>query len=57
MTQDESWGNQAFYWGAPNHSTTDTTHNPTWGEESYVDDQFAIIKAKFVDRDIPVIVG
>jgi len=57
MTQDESWGNQAFYWGAPNHSTTDTAHNPTWGEESYVDDQFAIMKTKFVDHDIPVIVG
>ncbi|HET9861930.1 MAG TPA: glycoside hydrolase family 5 protein [Steroidobacteraceae bacterium] len=57
MVQDESWGNQAYYWGAPNHSTTDTAHNPTWGEEAYVDDQFALMKAKFVDRNIPVIVG
>jgi aryl-phospho-beta-D-glucosidase BglC (GH1 family) len=57
MIQDESWGNQAYYWGAPNHSTTDPIRNSTWGEEAYVDDQFALIKAKFVDRGIPVIVG
>ena len=57
MTQDESWGNQAYYWGAPNHSTTDTIRNPTWGEEPYVDEQFALIKTKFVDQGIPVIVG
>ena len=57
MTQDESWGNQAYYWGAPNHSTTDAAHNSTWGEEQYVDDQFALMKAKFIDHGIPVIVG
>ncbi|HSC66918.1 MAG TPA: glycoside hydrolase family 5 protein, partial [Cellvibrio sp.] len=33
MTKDESWGNQFFYWGKDFHSTTDTKHNPTWGEE------------------------
>jgi hypothetical protein len=32
LSQDESWGNQDFYWGAPNHSTTDTAHNPTWAK-------------------------
>lgn len=57
MSQDESWGNQAFYWGAPNHSTTDAAHNPTWGEEAYVDSQFALMKSKFIDHGIPVIVG
>jgi hypothetical protein len=57
MIQDESWGNQAYYWGAPNHSTTDPIRNSTWGEEAYVDDQFALMKAKFIDRGIPVIVG
>jgi endoglucanase len=57
MGQDEWWGNMAYYWGAPNHSATDTIRNAQWGEEAYVDEQFAIIKAKFVDRGIPVIVG
>lgn len=57
MSQDEWWGNMAYYWGAPNHSTIDLIRNSQWGEEAYVDEQFAIIKAKFVDRGIPVIVG
>jgi endoglucanase len=57
MSQDESWGNQFYYWGAPNHSTTDTIRNPTWGEEANVDTMFALMKAKFVDQGIPVIVG
>jgi endoglucanase len=57
MSQDEVWGNQAYYWGAPNHSTTDTIRNPTWGEEANVDARFASMKTKFVDQGIPVIVG
>jgi endoglucanase len=57
MNRDEVWGNQAYYWGAPNHSTTDTIRNPTWGEEANVDSQFALMKTKFVDQGIPVIVG
>lgn len=57
MTQDESWGNQFYYWGAPNHSTTDTARNPTWGEEANVDNMFGVMKTKFIDQGIPVIVG
>jgi hypothetical protein len=57
MTKDESWGNQFFYWGQPNHSITDTAHNPTWGEEDTVDAMFGLMKAQFVDKGIPVIVG
>jgi endoglucanase len=57
MNRDEVWGNQAYYWGAPNHSTTDTIRNPTWGEEANVDSQFALMKTKFIDQGIPVIVG
>lgn len=57
MTKDESWGNQFYYWGKGFHSTTDTAHNPTWGEEDTVDSMFALMKAQFVDKGIPVIVG
>ena len=57
MTQDESWGKQFFYWGTPNHSTTDTAHNPTWGEESSVETLFGLMKTQFVDKGIPVVVG
>ena len=57
MEKDEWWGNAFYYWGKGNHSTTDTAHNPTWGEEDYVDQQFASIKQQFVDKGIPVVVG
>lgn len=57
MTKDESWGNQFFYWGQGNHSSTDAAHNPTWGEEAYVDSQFNILKRLFVDKGMPVILG
>ena len=57
MTKDETWGNQAYYWGAPNHSTTDTKRNSTWGEEDYVDAQFASLKKTFIDKGIPVVLG
>lgn len=57
MTKDESWGNQFFYWGKGFHSTTDTAHNPTWGEEDYVDQQFKLMRTQFIDKGIPVIMG
>jgi len=57
MTRDETWGNQFFYWGQPNHSTTDLAHNPTWGEEGTVDSLFSLMKTQFVDKGIPVIIG
>jgi aryl-phospho-beta-D-glucosidase BglC (GH1 family) len=57
MTQDESWGNQFYYWGKGNHSTTDPAHNPTWGEEDFIDTTLAMMKTQFVDRGIPVVIG
>lgn len=57
MTKDEGWGNQFYYWGKDFHSTTDTAHNPTWGEEDYVNAQFLLMKTQFVDKGIPVILG
>lgn len=57
MTKDENWGNQFFYWGKGFHSTTDTAHNPTWGEEDTVDQHFALMKTQFVDKGIPVVIG
>ena len=57
MDKDEVWGNQFYYWGKDNHSTTDTAHNPTWGEEAYVDQEFLSIRQQFVDKGIPVVLG
>ncbi len=57
MQQDESWGNQFYYWGNGYHSTTDTAHNATWGEETHLGSNFALMKQKFVDRGVPVVLG
>lgn len=57
MTQDADWGKMAYYWGSPYHSSTDKTRNLTWGEEVDVDKSFALTKAKFTDKGIPVILG
>ena len=57
MTKDESWGKVFYYWGAGNHSTTDTERNPTWGEEADIDKLFKSMKTQFVDKGIPVILG
>lgn len=57
MTKDESWGNMFYYWGQGNHSTTDLSRNPTWGEESDVNKYFGMMKTKFVDKGIPVVLG
>lgn len=57
MEKDESWGKIFYYWGKNNHSTTDTERNPTWGEESFVDSVFNLMKKQFVDNNIPVVLG
>lgn len=55
--KDESWGRQFYYWGKDYHSATDSTRNPTWGEEAEVDRLFDLMKVKFVDQGIPVVLG
>ena len=57
MTKDESWGNMFHYWGQGYHSTVDPSHNATWGEESDVDRFMGMMKTKFVDKGIPVVMG
>ncbi|WP_343746333.1 cellulase family glycosylhydrolase [Chitinophaga sp.] len=57
ITQDESWGKMFYYWGANYHSSTDTYRNATWGEESYMDSELSLMKTKFIDKGIPVIIG
>lgn len=57
MSQPAEWGAPFYYWGKAYHSTTDMSHNPTWGEEAYVDSQFNLVKPKYLDKNIPVVVG
>jgi aryl-phospho-beta-D-glucosidase BglC (GH1 family) len=57
MENDANWGKKFYYWGKDNHSATDTTRNASWGEENDVDKNFGKMKAQFVDKGIPVIIG
>lgn len=54
---DASWGKMFYYWGTGHHSATDLGRNASWGEESELSRLYALMKAKFVDKGIPVILG
>lgn len=57
MDKDETWGKIAYFWGKNFHSTTNPSRNATWGEENIVESYFQMMKTKFVDKGIPVIMG
>ena len=57
LNQDASWGKMFYYWGKGKHSATDVTRNATWGEESEMDKYLGMMKTKFIDNGIPVIIG
>lgn len=56
LTKDETWGKMAYYWGTGNLSTTDTSRNYANGEAE-LKNLFGLMKTKFVDKGIPVILG
>ncbi|MCB0747016.1 MAG: cellulase family glycosylhydrolase [Ignavibacteriae bacterium] len=57
LEKDESWGKMFYFWGKDFHSTNNTTRNATWGEETAIETYFKSMKTKFVDKNIPVILG
>jgi aryl-phospho-beta-D-glucosidase BglC (GH1 family) len=57
LNEDANWGKMFYYWGSGYHSITDVTRNATWGEESSMDNGLNLMKTKFVDKGIPVIIG
>ncbi|MBN1154391.1 cellulase family glycosylhydrolase, partial [candidate division KSB1 bacterium] len=57
LTEDASWGRMFYYWGKNYHSTTDRSRNATWGEEAELDRLLGLMKTKFVDKGIPIILG
>jgi len=57
MEKNESWGKMFYYWGHEFHSNTDESHNATWGEENDVEKFFSLMKTKFIEKNIPVIIG
>jgi len=57
MEKDEPWGRMFYYWGNGHHSLSDSARNPTYGEEVEVKSTFQLMKTKFVDKGIPVVMG
>ena len=53
-TYDATGEKAYYYWGAANHGTD---HNPTYGEESYLDGMFTNLKNTFTSKGYPVIIG
>jgi len=56
MEKDETWGKMAYYWGKDYQSATDANRNYSNGEAE-VDRLMALMKTKFINKGIPVIVG
>jgi len=57
LTADASWGSMFYYWGNGYHSTIEPSRNATFGEESEVERALGLMKTKFVDKGIPVLIG
>lgn len=56
MEKDESWGKMAYFWGRQNF-VEGSDRNSGWGDEDYMKKQFDKMKAHFVDKGIPVVIG
>ncbi|MVT08183.1 cellulase family glycosylhydrolase [Chitinophaga tropicalis] len=57
LTEDASWGSMFYYWGNGYHSATETSRNATWGEESEVERALGLMKSKYTNNGIPVLMG
>jgi len=55
LAQDESWGKMAYYWG--DYEVPGSDRNATFGDETEMKGLFTQMKTKFVDNNIPVILG
>ena len=53
-TYDATGSNAFYYWGAANHASN---HNASWGEESYMQSEFAKLKTAYTSKGYPVIIG
>jgi aryl-phospho-beta-D-glucosidase BglC (GH1 family) len=55
MTQDESWGTMAYFWGS--YKVGDSKRDASWGDLAYMQKQFKKMKDMFTSKGIPVILG
>jgi len=52
------WGYIFYYWGSGNHSTIDSSYrNSTYGEEADQLANYAKMKANYIDKGIPLLMG
>lgn len=56
-SKDETWGKMIYYWGNGHHSTIEPDRNATYGEEDEIITDYNKMKAKYIDKGIPVIMG
>jgi aryl-phospho-beta-D-glucosidase BglC (GH1 family) len=57
MENDASWGKMFYYWGAGNFSEVEPGRNATKEGEAELIKGFELMKRKFTDKGIPVIMG
>ncbi len=59
LNEDASWGKMAFYWGKDHQSAIEPDRNfiGDWGTEVGQLNGFDLMKTKFVDKGIPVLIG
>jgi aryl-phospho-beta-D-glucosidase BglC (GH1 family) len=57
LSEDASWGKMFYYWGSGHHSTIEPDRNATYGEENEIISDYNKVKAAFIDKGIPVIMG
>lgn len=55
MDKDETWGRMAYFWGP--FAVSGSDRNSTFGDEAEMKSLFGKMKAMFVDKGIPVILG
>lgn len=57
MNEDQDWGTRIYYWGKKNFSKTDKEHNADPNNEDEFKALFELMKHKFADNGIPVVLG
>ena len=57
LTEDADWGKVYYYWGKNNLNPKDPEHCPSYGDELFAIQHFAMAKRQFVDNGIPIIMG
>ena len=53
-TFDSTGSGAYYYWGSANHGAN---HNPTYGEETYMESQFNNLQSTYTSQGYPVIIG